>query len=123
MTMSVTADIPRKKANPRTEPTVRNQSVAAAKNETMSAATIVRQADSKLRMAEFLSVLPTRISSLIRSKKTIYESTAMPIETMMPAMPDSDSAKPFVRDKTEIRLHKNAIEIVIPATMNSAINR
>ena len=120
--MSVSAEIPRKNAKPRTEPTVRYHNTIAAINETVSAATIVRHADSKLRSAEFFRVLPARISSFIRSKKTIYESTAMPIETIIPAMPESESARPLLRDRNEITLHKSATEMVKPASTKSAIS-
>ena len=118
----MSAEIPKKNAKPLTEPTVRYHKTIAAINETVSAATIVRHADSKLRNAEFLRVLPKRISSLMRSKNTMYESTAMPIDTIMPAMPESESAKPLVRDNKETTLHKNAIETLMPTNTKTAIN-
>jgi hypothetical protein len=52
---------------------------------------------------------------LRRSKKTTYESTVTPTETMIPAIPASDSARPFVRDNSEITAQINAPETDRPA--------
>ena len=61
---------PRYRAKPRTEPTLRTNSTAAAMNETRLAARIVRHVEAKLRAAELRNVRPCSTSSFIRSKYT-----------------------------------------------------
>ena len=71
MTTSAKVAKPRKNANPRTEPTVNHHNTAAARNDTVSAASTVRHAPSKLRCAELRKVRPEASSSFKRSKNTM----------------------------------------------------
>jgi hypothetical protein len=70
MITSSTVDSPRKKAKPRTEPTVSHHSTAAPRNDEVSAARMVRNARLKARSVELRSVRPALSSSLRRSKNT-----------------------------------------------------
>ena len=69
-TTSRMVESPRKKAKPRTGPTVSTNSRAAPMKLEMSAARIVRNARLKARSVELRNVRPARTSSLSRSKYT-----------------------------------------------------
>jgi hypothetical protein len=69
-TTSRSVERPRKKAKPRTGPTVNQNRRAAPMKLEMSAARMVRNARAKERSVELRSVRPARSSSLRRSKYT-----------------------------------------------------
>ena len=69
-TTSRIVEIPRKKAKPRTGPTVSRKSTVAPMKLEMSAARMVRNAREKARSVELRSVRPAFTSSLRRSKYT-----------------------------------------------------
>ena len=111
-------DRPRKKAKPRTEPTVRYHSTAAPISDTMSATTMVCQAPAKPRWALLRIDRPARTSSFNRSKNTTYESTVTPTDTIRPAIPASDSARPCVFERNEMIVQISAPDTSKPmATM------
>ena len=68
--------------------------MTAARIDTVSADKMVRRARTQARSTADLGVRPSLISSLRRSKNTTKESAVMPTETMKPAMPASERAKP-----------------------------
>ena len=103
--MSMSVERPRKNANPRTAPTVSHHSTNAPMSDTVSATRMVRHAAVNSRCAEFYRRLPDRRESINLSKKTTYESTVTPTDKMIPAVPASVSARPFVRDSHEMTLH------------------
>ena len=67
-TTSRIVEMPRKKAKPRTGPTVSVNSRKAPMKLEVSAARMVRKARAKARSVELRSVRPARSSSLRRSK-------------------------------------------------------
>ena len=113
-------DRPRKKAKPRTEPTVRYHSTRAPISDTMSATTMVCHAPAKPRWALLRIDRPARTSSFNRSKNTTYESTVTPTDTMRPAMPASDRARPCVFDRNEMTVQINAPETARPTDDDQA---
>ena len=62
-------------------------------NDTVSETRIVRRARFQPRSTAVRSDLPSLTSSRNRSKNTTKESAVIPIATIRPAMPASDSAK------------------------------
>ena len=66
-------------------------SSSAARNETVSETRMVRLARCQPRSTAARSDLPSLTSSRSRSKKTTNESAVMPIATISPATPASDS--------------------------------
>ena len=69
--MSSNVESPRKNANPCTEPAARKKSRTAARSDTVSAASTVRQAEAKPRSSEVRTERPERVSSFNRSKYTM----------------------------------------------------
>ena len=61
--------------------------ITAARSDTKSAASTVRQAEWNPRSTLVRTLRPVRASSFKRSKYTMYESTVMPIETIRPVTP------------------------------------
>ena len=96
-TRSSTVDRPSVNAKPFTCPTARMYSTAEARKLTASADRIVRRARTQPRGTAERNVRPSRISSLMRSKKMTNESAVMPIATMKPATPAMSSVKPIHR--------------------------
>ncbi len=68
-------------------------STAAAMKDTVSETRIVRRARCQPRSTPARSDLPSLTSSRSRSKNTTNESAVIPIATIRPATPASESAK------------------------------
>jgi hypothetical protein len=115
-TMSSSVERPRKKANPRTGPTVSRYSTAAPMKADVSAMRIVRNARLNPRSTEARTVRPARTSSFRRSKNTTYESTVTPIDTMMPVTPARLRASPEVRPRKLMIDHRRAAHTPSPNT-------
>ena len=85
-------------------------------NDTASAARTVRKAERKPLSTDERMVLPDRISSFNRSKYTTYESTVIPIDTMMPITPDRSRARPLLWPRYDTIAHSRAAVRASPAT-------
>ena len=76
-------------AKPRTGPVPNTNRNALATTVVTCVSMMVTKARSNPAPMAAATALPARISSLMRSKMSTFESTAMPIESTRPAMPGS----------------------------------
>src|ERR1700736_3493543 len=86
----------------------------AANSDTRSAARIVRYARANPRSTDDRTVLPDLISSLSRSKYTMYESAVTPTDTMMPVAPARLRARPLDWLRVEMIEYSNAPDTARP---------